>query len=102
MYKLVITDLAVKDLNSITDYIAQSLANPMAAASFLNEAEKCYEHLQSNPFIYAKSNDLRLSNEGFYRAPIKNYLLLFKIDQAMQTVIIYRFFYSAQNYTRLL
>lgn len=39
MYKLVITELAQNDLDGIVKYIAQQLANPTAAGSFLDEVE---------------------------------------------------------------
>jgi toxin ParE1/3/4 len=102
MYKLLITHLANQDLDSIVRYIAVELSSPAAAGNFLDEVEKCYEHLKSNPFIYAKSNDARLEKEGYRKALIKNYLLVFKIDETEKVVTVYRFFYGAMDYFNLL
>lgn len=102
MYKLKITNLANDDLNSIVRHIAVELANPQAAGNFLDEVEKCYEHLKSNPFIYAKSNDARLEKEGYRKALIKNYLLMFKVNETEKVVTVYRFFYGAMDYFKLL
>lgn len=102
MYKLVITELAQSDLDDIVSYIAVNLANPSAASDFLDEVEKCYAHLKNNPFIYAKSDDIRLEREGYRKALIKNYLLMFKINREQNTVIVYRFFYGARDYLKLL
>ena len=102
MYKLVITELAQNDLDSIVKYIAQQLSNPTAAGDFLDEVEKCYSYLKSNPLIYAKSTDWRLEQEGFRKALIKNYLLFFKVNEDSKTVTVNRFLYGARDYLNLL
>ncbi len=102
MYKLVITELAQNDLDEIVSYIAVNLSNPSAAGAFLDGVEECYAHLKNNPFIYAKSNDIRLEKEGYRKALIKNYILMFKINEEQKAVIIYRFFYGARDYFKLL
>lgn len=96
------TELAQNDLDGIVDYIARHLANPIAAGNFLDEVDKCYSYLREDPFIYAKSSDAQLEKEGYRKATIKNYLLMFKVNESEKTVIIYRFFYGAQDYFKLL
>jgi toxin ParE1/3/4 len=102
MYRLVVTELAHIDLDSIVAYIAIELANSTATVDLLNEVEKCYGQLKSNPLIYARCHDPRLEKEGYRRATIKNYVLVYKVDEASKTVVIYRFFYGAQNYVALI
>jgi len=102
MYRVVISESAHEDLDNIIKYIAVQLANPIAATNFLNEVEKCYVHLKSNPFMYERCYDIRLGKEGYRKATIKNYVLVYKIDEAAKTVIIYRFFYGAQDYVKLI
>lgn len=102
MYRLVITELAQNDLDGIVKYIAQQLGNLVAAGSFLKEVETCYGYLRSNPFIYAKSADWRLEQEGYRRAQVKNYLLFFKVSEENETVTVYRFLYGARDYISLL
>jgi len=65
MYKLIVTELAHQDLDSIISYIAVQLANPAAASNFLNEVDRCYGYLKSNPLMYSKCNDSRLEKEGY-------------------------------------
>lgn len=65
MYKVLITELAQTDLDEIVEYIAVQLCNPIAAGDLLDEVDKCYSYLRSNPFIYAKSEDARLEKEGY-------------------------------------
>ena len=81
MYKLKITEAAQNDIENITEYIAVQLDNRTAAIDFLDEVEKCYSNLCENPFIYVKSSDARLQEEGYRKARIKNYLLMFKIRE---------------------
>lgn len=102
MYKLIITELAQNDLDGIVNYIARQLDNPIAAGDFLDEVDKCYSFLRENPFIYAASSDAQLEKEGYRKALIKNYLLMFKVNEPENAVIIYRFFYGAQDYLKLL
>lgn len=102
MFKLLVSELAHRDLDNIIYYIAVQLANPKAAGDFLDELEKCYGYLKSNPMMYAKCQNKRLEKEGYRRVLIKNYVLVYKINEASKTVSILRFFYSAQDYVKLI
>ena len=102
MYRLVITELAHEDLDNIVSYIAVQLGNPAAAANLLDEVERCYGFLRSNPLMYERCHDVRLEIEGYRKATINNYVLVYKVDEPAKTVIIYRFFYGTQNYIFLI
>lgn len=102
MYRLVVSEFAHKDLDNILDYIAVQLGNRIAAANFLDEVGKCYDYLKNNPFMYGRCHDVRLEKEGYRKATIKNFVLVYKVDEGAKTVIIYRFFYGAQNYVQLI
>ena len=102
MYKLNISDLAKSDLDEIVDYIAEKLMNPKAATDFLDELEKCYSYLETNPYIYAICSEAELKIKGYRKAGIKKYLMVFQIDEETKTVIILRFFYGTRNYIDLL
>ncbi|AET67909.1 plasmid stabilization system protein [Desulfosporosinus orientis DSM 765] len=102
MYRLVVTEFANEDLDNIVSYIAVQLDNPMVAAAFLDEVERCYGFLKSNPLMYERCHDVRLEADGYRKATINNYVLVYKVDETAKTVIIYRFFYGAQNYILLI
>jgi len=102
MYSLLVSELADKDLDSIVSYIAVQLANPIAATNLLDEIEKCYAYLKSNPFIYERCHDAYLDKKGYRKVTIKNYVLVYMIDEANRTVVIHRFFYGAQDYVKLI
>ncbi|TCL74179.1 plasmid stabilization system protein ParE [Hydrogenispora ethanolica] len=102
MYELIVSELAHQDLDNIVSYIAIQLVNPTAAGDFLDEVAKCYGYLKSNPMMYAKCQDKRLEEKGYRKALIKNYVLVYKINETSKTVSILRFFYSAQDYVKLI
>ncbi len=101
-YKVLITELAQRDLDTAVEYIAVQLSNPIAAGDLLDEVEKCFSYLRSNPFIYAKSADIRLEKEGYRKALVKNHILFFKVFEEDKKVIVYRIIYGARDYQKLL
>lgn len=102
MFRLIVSELAHSDLDNIVSYIALKLASPIAAANFLDEVENCYGYLKNNPFMYERCHDAFLEKEGYRKATIKNYGLIYKIDEVDRVVIIHRFFYGAQDYVKLI
>ena len=52
--------------------------------------------------MYEKCKDKRLEKEGYRRAVIKSYVLVYKIDEAFKKVTVIRFFYGAQDYIKLI
>lgn len=97
-----VSDLAHRDLDKITSYIAVNLANPKAATEFLDRVEECYGHLKNNPLMYAKCKDKPLDKECYRKIPIKNYVLVYKVNEDTKIVNILRFFYGAQDYIKLI
>ena len=102
MYRVLVTELAGKDLDAIVEYIAVQLSSPVAAGELLDEVDECYSHLRSNPFIFAKSDDARLEKEGYRKALIGNYILFFKVFEEEKKVIVYRIVFGARDYRKLL
>ncbi|HPO77421.1 MAG TPA: type II toxin-antitoxin system RelE/ParE family toxin [Thermoclostridium caenicola] len=78
------------------------MANPTAASIFLDEVDKCYGYLKTNPMMYSKCNDGRLGKEGYHKAVIKSYILVYKVDESAKTVNVLRFFYGARDYAKLI
>lgn len=101
-YKLNVTELAHEDLSNIISYMAVELSNKPAAIHFIEEVEKCYGRLKENPLIYEECRDPRLKMEGCRKIAINHYVLVYKINEPAKTVIVYRFFYGRQDYTKLI
>ena len=101
-YKLVVSREAHKDIDEIVHYIAVELSNPTAAASFLDNVEKCYQSIINNPLLYCLCNDSKLRNNSYRKIVIKNYLILYRADEKAKTVFIVRIIYGGRNYVELI
>lgn len=101
-YKIIKTELAEQDLDSILGYMVHSLANPSAAASFADAVEACYSDLEKMPLMYELCRDPRLRALEYRKAVIKNYIMVYKVDEAAKTVHILRFFYGRRDYEKLI
>lgn len=101
-YKLIVSKEAHKDIDDIVHYIAVELVNPAAAAGFLEDVEKSYHTVVNNPRMYSLCQDARLSREGYRKIVIKNYLILYRIDDEAQAVFIVRILYSGRYYAELI
>lgn len=102
MYSIYITDLAHEDFDSIISYMAIQLSAPTAATEFADAIEKCYDNLKSNPLMYQQCRDVRLKKQAYRRAVIKNYVLVYRIEEKEKRVYIYRIFYGARDYEKLI
>ena len=101
-YKLIISRDAHDDINEISGYIVGELKSPQAAARFLDDVEASYRRIVDNPHIYSLCNDNRLLRMGYRKIVIKNYLILYRIDETGKTVYIVRVVYGGRNYAEML
>jgi len=101
-YELNITPLAHQDLDEILTYISTELLSPGAAADFADQVEACHEHLKAHPFMFAQCNDPGLAFRGYRRALVKNYLIVYKVDEEKRLVHIHRVFHGTRNYVELI
>jgi plasmid stabilization system protein ParE len=90
------------DVDEIAGYLESDLKNPQAASEFLDDVEKSYRTLTTNPHLFALCTDERLYREGYRKSVIKNYLVLYRIDEAKKTVYVVRIVYGARDYPQLL
>jgi len=97
MYRLDVSDPAEDDLDRIIAYIAEKLEAPKAASDFADEVYGRFDHLENNPYIFEECRDPKLKAEGYRRAVIKNYILLYKVYEDEKLVIAHRFFYGGQS-----
>lgn len=101
-YKIVETELALQDLDRILAYIALALANPPAASDFADAVDACYSDLEEMPLMYGFCSDPRLRAMQYHKAVIKNYVMVYKVDEVEKAVHILRFFHGRQDYENLI
>ena len=101
-YKIAVTEDAERDLADIVSYIAHDLANPTAAADLLDAVADCFSSLSAMPKMHPLCRDGRLFSLGYRRAVIKNYVMVYRADDAGHAVYVLRFFYGRREYEKLL
>jgi len=92
IYRVRVEGPAEHDFQRIITYIAETLEATAAALSFMDDVDACYERLQENPYLYEQCRESRLQNEGYRRAVIGNYVLVYKVLEEKKEVEIHRFF----------
>ena len=97
-YKIVITNVAEKDLNEIIDYISKKLFAPKAASEFLDKIELYYENIALNPLMFPSCESINLKHKNYRKAVLENYIMFYKVDDVNKTVYIMRFVYAKSDY----
>ncbi|MCL1820990.1 MAG: type II toxin-antitoxin system RelE/ParE family toxin [Oscillospiraceae bacterium] len=98
MYKAKMSPVAREDLFNILDYIENQLDAPVAAADFYEIFEKCVDNLESNPYIYEVCRAEHLKKRGYRRAIVKNYLVLYTVNEDKKIVMIHHVVFGARDY----
>ena len=101
-YRIKVTEHAHNDLDQIVSYIVEELGNPPAALSLLATVENVYEKLAETPNMYSLCLKPLLSRQGFRKAPISGYLMIYKVDEDAKIVYIERFFSHLEDYENIL
>lgn len=89
-------------MEQILSYLVVSLKNLSAASTFANEVEKHYANLKVLSFMYPECVDAHFRTRHYRKAVIRNYIMVYRVDEHTQTVYILRFFYGGQDYEKLL
>ncbi len=89
-YKIVITELAERDLEQAADYIAYTLKNPSAAKNIVKGIRKQINRLRSYPKAHELDDDLLLADLGIRKTYYKEYKVYYITDDGSKTVYIVR------------
>ena len=73
LYTIEMTDLAKMDLESLGDYIAYELCNPMAAERIVHGIRMRVNELKNFPMKYRLDEDVILAELGVHRTNFENY-----------------------------
>ena len=101
-YRVVVSREAHSDIDEILSYMINTLKNPVAADSLLHRIEAAYETLADNPYLYAFCQDHRLKADGYRKVIIKNYILIYRVEEQEKQVYVVRVFYGRRNYAELI
>ncbi len=98
-YEYLLTPLALQDLDETLAYITEKLSNGKAAGELLNELEHTLDSICSYPYAFPDCSVFLISDTSIRHVPIKNYILVYRIQDAEKQVYILRFRYAGTNIT---
>ena len=97
-YKLKVTPAASEDLERIYKYIKNNLKSDVAAKNLIAGISKKLKSIPDFSYMYELSRDAALSQRGYRKVVINNYIALYLVDEERKFVIISRVFYGPMNY----
>jgi mRNA-degrading endonuclease RelE of RelBE toxin-antitoxin system len=90
------------DIVSSIEYIKNELKSPMAAENHFNELLKTYEKLKKNPYRRPLVQNKYLASKGIRVIKVKNYILIYYIEDDKNVVCLYRFMYARRDWINIL
>lgn len=100
LYRVIATPTAHREIIRIYDYILNDLKAEQAAERILNLIESEIEILGYMPKMYMKIEKFDEAKSQYRRTIIKNYVLLYTIDEDNNIVYISNIYYSKRNYLK--
>lgn len=97
-YRVKLMDRAVRDLDGIYKYIAQTLSEPGTALNLVEEIEREILSLEQFPNRCSLRRTGVYANKGYRQLFVKKYTVIFRVDEAEKTVIIVTVRYSASQF----
>lgn len=97
-YTVKLLPRALRDLDNIYRYIAKTLSAPEAALALVDEIEDEILSLQHFPNRCALRRTGAYANRGYRQLFVKNYTVIFRVDEAEKAVIIVTVRYSASQF----
>lgn len=97
-YKVIITPTAYKEINEIYDYITEELYAEKAAKNLMRKVEEEVLRLKYAPKIHTEIEKLDELNRIYRKIVIKNYVILYTIDEENKVIFISHMYYGGRNY----
>ena len=98
VYKVTLLDRAYQDLDSIYEYIANTLMEPDVALGIVDEIESSVLSLDIMPHRCPERKIGVYANQGYRQLFIGNYTAIFRIDEDRKLVIIVTIRYSSSQF----
>lgn len=96
-YKIKINPKAIRELDSIYDYIAKDKLAPENAKGQVDRIKKAILSLDTFPKSHQERNEGRYAGKGYRQIPIDNYIAIFRIDEARKIVFVTTIQYQGRN-----
>ena len=97
-YRVYLSEPAENDLKDIVRYIASHLSAPVSALGMVELLEAAMAGLSEMPHHCPLVADGRLSQMGYRKLIVKNYVVFFFIDENTRVVDVERILYSRRDW----
>jgi len=97
-YDVIVTKECEISLHQSCAYIKNVLYAEMAADRLLDRFEELIETLETSPFTYQKVERYEILDKEYRRAVIKNYIVIYEVDEENKEVYLHKFFYGGSDY----
>lgn len=97
-YKVKLMSRALRDLDGIYKYIAETLLEAGTALNLVEEIEREIFSLEHFPNRCPIRRTGRFSNKGYRQLFVKNYTVILRVNEEKRTVIVVTVRYSASQF----
>ena len=97
-YNVSLTSRALRDLDDIYVYIAQTLLVPETALSLVDKIEKEILSLEEMPYRFPERKTGAYANKGYRQLFVENYTVIYRVDEKRRQVIIVTIRYSPSQF----
>ena len=88
---------AIRELDSIYEYIANEKLAPENAKGQVERIKKAILNLDTFPQSHQERNEGRYAGKGYRQLLIDNYIAIFRIDEASKIVYVVTIQYQGRN-----
>ncbi len=96
-YKVKLNPRAIRELNSIYEYIANEKLASENAKGQVDRIKKAVLNLDTFPQSHQERNEGRYAGKGYRQLLIDNYIAIFRIDETNKTVYVITIQYQGRN-----
>ncbi|MCD7749165.1 MAG: type II toxin-antitoxin system RelE/ParE family toxin [Oscillospiraceae bacterium] len=97
-YKVKLVSRALRDLEDIYHYIAGTLSEPGTALDLVDEIECGILSLEQFPNRCAMRRTGVYANKGYRQLFVKNYTIVFRVEETEKIVVVVAVRYSASHF----
>lgn len=97
-YEVRLMNQALQDLDEIYGYIASSLQEPDVATELLDTLESEILSLEYLPYRCSERRTGSFANSGYRQLMVKNYIVIYRIDEAEKQVLIVTVRYARSSF----
>lgn len=97
-YIVSLTSRALRDLDDIYIYIAQTLLVPETALGLIDKIEKEILSLENMPYRFPERKTGAYANRGYRQLFVNNYTVIYRVDEKHKQVIIVTIRYTPSQF----